>query len=532
MDNKQLMKKNVKVDLVAGLVVCLVALPLCLGVALASGASMLSGLISGIIGGIVVGAISSSQVGVSGPAAGLAVIVASSIGALGMEPFLVAVVLAGGFQVIAGLIKAGIVAHFFPSSVIKGMLSGIGVILILKQIPHAIGFDSATYEGDLAFIQADGGNSFSSILKAFSYIEPGAVIISVLCLGIIILMDIPKFKERFPKFSMIPSSLIVVLIGIGLNAVYNQFFTGIALSSADIEGGKVVSHLVSLPVVEQWSEYLTFISTPKWSEISNPEVWKVAITLFIVASLESLLSLEATDKIDPLKRHTSTNRELIAQGVGNIASGVVGGIPVTQVIVRSSANVMSGGKTKTSTITHGVLLLVFVLFIPKIINLIPLSSLAAILIAVGYKLASAKIMKEQIKMGYSQYMPYFVTIIGLVFTDMLTGIGIGMVVAVFEILRLNYNYSFFPKDKKTSKKSISIALPQQVNFLNAISFSKLLDEIKPGATVTIDGKDNEIMSSEFLEVIKDFKTGSEFKEVKVTIKNIKGIEDYDSKKAA
>ncbi|TDJ09450.1 MAG: SulP family inorganic anion transporter [Deltaproteobacteria bacterium] len=523
MGNQNLAKENLKFDIVAGLVVCLVALPLCLGIALASGSSLLSGIISGVIGGIVVGAISQSQVGVSGPAAGLAVIVATAIGALGIEAFLLAVIIAGVFQMIAGFIKAGIVAHFFPSSVIKGMLSGIGLILLLKQIPHAIGFDAASWEGQMEFSQADGGNTFTSIVSAFSHFELGAVIISLLCLGVIILMDNKSFEEKFPKIGMIPSSLVVVVLGIGLNAIYFSFFPDLGLTSTDLQNGKIVSHLVALPVVDNWNEYLAFMSFPKFSEILNVNVWKVAITLFIVASLESLLSLEATDKIDPYRRHASTNRELVAQGVGNIIAGLVGGIPITQVVVRSAANVDSGGKTKTATIFHGIFLLTFVLFIPKILNLIPLSCLAAILIAVGYKLASVKIIKAQINLGYSQYLPYFVTVFGLVFTDMLTGIGIGMAVAVFEILRMNYNYSFWDNEKLLSKKTISINLPQQVNFLNAVSFSKLLAGIKPGSNVTIDGAKTQIMSSEFLEVIKDFQKNTELNKISLTLKNIKGI---------
>lgn len=531
MDNKTLIKENFKFDIIAGVVVCLVALPLCLGIALASGSSLLSGLISGIIGGIVVGALSQSQVGVSGPAAGLAVIVASAISALGMEPFLLAVIIAGVFQIIAGFIKAGLIAHFFPSSVIKGMLSGIGVILILKQIPHAIGFDSPSFEGDFSTFTENGGNTFSIILKAVSNLEEGAIIISLLCLGIIFLMESKIFKDRFPKFSMIPSSLIVVMLGIGLNALYLSFFPDIALTNTDMENGKVVSHLVNLPVVDQWSEYLTFMSFPKFSEIGNVNVWKVAFTLFLVASLESLLSLEATDKLDPYRRHASANRELVAQGAGNILTGLIGGIPITQVIVRSAANVNSGGKTKVSAIFHGIFLLCFVLFIPKIINLIPLSCLAAILIAVGYKLCSAKVIKEQIALGYSSYLPYFVTIFGLVFTDMLTGIGIGMAVAIFEILRQNYEYPFWEHEKFLTRKNIVIDLPLQVNYLNAISFSKLLESIDPGSNVTIDGKENMIMSSEFLEVINDFQKNAEHKKIKLTLKNIARLED-ETKKAA
>jgi MFS superfamily sulfate permease-like transporter len=521
--NKALIKENFKYDITASIVVSLVALPLCLGIALASGSSLLSGLISGIIGGIVVGFISSSHVGVSGPAAGLAVIVAASIQTLGMEMFLVAVVIAGAFQLIAGFLKAGVVAHFFPSSVIKGMLSGIGLILILKQIPHIFGIDT----GSLDFEMGIKSNLWVDISQVFSLLEPGALIISLLGIGTIILWQNSIFKNYFKKVSKIPASLVVVGLGIFLNNIFLMYFPEIGLTGADIQNGKETTHLVNLPVVNEWSEYLGFLSSPDFKSIGNFAVWKAAFTLFVVASLESLLCLEATDKIDPYRRQASANRELIAQGTGNVLAGLIGGIPITQVIVRSAANVNSGGRTKVSTIFHGFFLLAFVFFIPKFINQIPLASLAAILLGVGYKLCSPKIIKEQISLGKNQYLPYLVTIIGMVLTDMLIGIGIGMIFAVFNILRMSYNYTFWEEGETSSRREVSVVLPKEVNYLNAISFQRYLETIAPSSTVTINGSSNKIMSSEFLEVIKDFSKNAQLKKIKLTLKNIRGIEEVE-----
>jgi len=523
MPNKTLIKENFKFDITAAIVVSLVALPLCLGIALASGASLLSGLISGIIGGIVVGFISSSHVGVSGPAAGLAVIVAASIQTLGMEMFLVALVLAGTFQIIAGILKAGVVAHFFPSSVIKGMLSGIGLILVLKQIPHLFGLDTSSWDSGMAL----NGDLWANISNSFENLRPGALIISLLGIGLIILWENKFFKKIFPKATKIPSSLIVVTMGIFLNNFFLIYFQEYGLTPSDVQNGKEVSHLVNLPVVNEWSEYMAFLSFPDFKSLGNFDVWKAAFTLFLVASLESLLCLEATDKIDPYRRQVSADRELIAQGAGNVLAGLIGGIPITQVIVRSAANVSSGGRTKVSTIFHGIFLLAFVFFIPKFINQIPLASLAAILIGVGYKLCSPKIIKEQIKLGRNQYLPYFVTILGMVSTDMLVGIGIGMVFAMFNILRMSYNYTFWEEEDTPSRKEICVALPKEVNYLNAISFQRYLETIEPRSKVIIDGAVNEIMSSEFLEVIKDFSKNAKLKKIRLKIINIRGIEEVE-----
>ncbi|MEM8890951.1 MAG: SulP family inorganic anion transporter, partial [Bacteroidota bacterium] len=360
---------NLKYDLPASIVVFLVATPLCLGIALASGAPLFSGIIAGIVGGIVVGMLSGSDIGVSGPAAGLAVIVLNAITSLGAyETFLLAVVIAGVIQTALGFLRAGIIGYYFPSSVIKGMLSGIGIIIILKQIPHAFGYDKVP-EGSLAFEQADSQNTISELTNMLNYIEPGALIITAISLAILILWERP-FMKRIKLFQLVQGPLVAVVMGIVLNLVFAAAFPNLAIDA---------KHLVQIPVAEGISGFLGLFTLPDFSQIGNPEIYITAITIAVVASLETLLCVEATDKLDPYKRITPTNRELKAQGVGNFLSGMVGGLPVTQVIVRSSANIQSGGRTKMSAIIHGFFLLFAAMLIPSILNMIPLATLAAIL---------------------------------------------------------------------------------------------------------------------------------------------------------
>jgi len=368
--------KNLKHDIPASIVVFLVALPLCLGIALASGAPLFAGLISGIIGGIVVGALSGSSLGVSGPAAGLAVIVLNAITDLGsFEIFLVAVMIAGVLQLIMGFAKAGIIAYFFPSSVIHGMLAGIGIIIFLKQIPHAFGYDGSP-EGDFRFQQVDGHNTFDELIHMLGSVSTGVLIISAISLIILILWDTPFFKKlKFTK--LVQGPLVAVVTGILLSIAFATI-PGLAISA---------DHMVSVPVPDSFDGFISNFARPDFSALSNPDVYITAIVIAVVASLETLLCVEASDKQDPLKRITPTNRELKAQGVGNLIAGFVGGLPLTQVIVRSSANMQSGGKTKTSAIIHGMLLLLSVVVIPKVLNMIPLGVLAAVLLVVGYKLA-------------------------------------------------------------------------------------------------------------------------------------------------
>lgn len=482
-------------DIPAAIVVFLVALPLCLGIALASGAPLFSGVIAGIVGGTVVAAISASALGVSGPAAGLVAIVIAGITELGSyEAFLAAVVLAGALQIGFGLCKAGVISHYFPSSVIKGMLSGIGVIIILKQIPHAVGYDTDP-EGDWAFLQVDGHNTFSQLKYMSEAIHPGAVIVSVLSLAILVIWG-SRLVQDYSFSKIIQGPLVVVSLGIALVTLFQG--TGIALHP---------DQLVEIPYSGSISGFVDHFVFPDFSVLgSNSQVFVIALTIAIVASLESLLCLEATDKLDPRKPDTPTNRELIAQGVGNIASGAIGGLPVTQVIVRSSANVQSGGKTKLSAIIHGLLLLVSVATIPRVLNLIPLSCLAAILIMVGFKLATPTIVKDMYSRGWSEFGPYAITILGIVFGDMLIGISLGLAVAVVNLLWHNFKipYHFDPETYREGEP-IRIELSEDVSFLNKASIRRTLTLIPEGSSLVIDGTKARNIHPDIIEIIDDFK---------------------------
>ena len=510
--------KNFKNDLPAGLVVFLVALPLCLGVALAStGRSdlLFSGIIAGVVGGIVVGALSGSQLGVSGPAAGLVVIVLTAIESLGtFEAFLLAVVLAGLLQLVAGYLKAGIIGYYFPSSVIKGMLTAIGIILILKEIPHALGYDE-DFMGDFALEQKDGHNTFTELYYAAKYSSLGAVIISVVSLGLLILFD-TSFMKKFQLFKFLPGALFVVLIGILFNGLFLQFSPELAMT------GK---HLVELPVANTPKEFFSFFKFPDFSAFSNTQVYVVAITLAIVASLETLLSVEATDKLDPYKRRTSTNRELKAQGIGNMISGLIGGLPITQVIVRSSANIDSGGKTKMGAIFHGVILLMSVIIIPNFLNLIPLASLAAILLMVGYKLAKPQVFIKMYKLDKLQFIAFLTTVIAIVATDLLKGIGIGMAVAVFYILRRTYqNAANLVKEEHDGEEVYRLILAEETTFLNKASIARTLSELPENCTVIIDGEKSFYISYDVLENIQEFsQQTSKLKNIKVLTKGIDSV---------
>ena len=495
--------RNWKQDLPAGLVVFLVALPLCLGIALASTGEnpvLFSGIIAGAVGGIVVGSISGSRLGVAGPAAGLITIVIAAISTLGsFEAFLVAVVLAGFLQFCSGFLGAGVIGNYFPSSVIKGMLAAIGLTLILKEIPHAFGYDH-DFIGDESFYQADGQNTFSEILVALSKTSPGAIIITALSLLILILMDKP-FIRKFALFKLVPGALIVVVTGVLLNQLF------LSIKPEWYLNGK---HLVELPQAKNWNEFKSFFTFPDFSILlKDYRVYTIAGTIALVASLESLLSVEATDKLDPAKHHTPTNRELKAQGLGNMVSGMLGGLPVTQVIVRSSANINAGGQSKASTIFHGMLLVVSVIFLPQILNLIPLSALAAILIMVGYKLAKVNLFKQMYKLGFDQFLPFIATVVGVLFTDLLKGIGIGIAFSIFFILKRNYknNYRKFEDDSE-GEKTIKIILSEEVTFLNKGSIREILSDLPNDSSVILDGRNCKEIDYDVLESIQDFKNHS------------------------
>ncbi|MDA7716891.1 SulP family inorganic anion transporter [bacterium] len=487
--------KNFKADIPASIVVFFVALPLCLGIALASGAPLFSGLIAGIIGGVVVGAISGSQVGVSGPAAGLAAIVLTAIGALGgFENFLLAVVLGGVIQLVFGFLKAGIIGYYFPSSVIKGMLTGIGIIIILKQIPHFFGYDEDP-EGDFAFFQVDGENTFSEILNAINLISPGATLIAVIGLGILLLWS-NVLSDKGKIFKLIQGPLVAVAAGI----IY------FIVTKNNATWGISSEHLVSVPVPEDASSFLAQFSFPNFGAITNPQIWVTAFTIALVASLETLLCVEATDKLDPRKRVTPTNRELLAQGTGNIISGLIGGLPITQVIVRSSANIQSGGKTKMVAILHGLLLLISVILIPRLLNKIPLSVLAAILLIVGYKLAKPGLFKTMYQLGWKQFVPFIVTVIGIVFTDLLVGIGLGLVVGIVVILIKSFQNSHFLhiEDKSNGKHKIKMTLAEEVTFFNKGAILKELDSLPWDTYLELDVRKTRYLDNDIIEILEDF----------------------------
>jgi len=418
-------------DFRSSLVVFLVALPLCLGIAIASGAPPMAGLIAGILGGVIVGSISRSSVSVSGPAAGLTVIVLDSISSLGTFPlFLAALVVAGILQFLLGIAKAGVLGYYFPHAVIKGMLTAIGVILVLKQIPHALGYDK-DFLGDFAFNQADQHNTFSEIYYAFIYYSPGAIPIVLTALGLILLFERPIIK-RNPFLGLVPGALWAVLSSIGINAIYKAFKPEWVLDN---------EHLVILPILSNWQDLPALATLPNFDLINTTNFWIVAVTLAVIGSIETLLSIEAGDKMDPYKRTTPTSRELVAQGIGNTISGLIGGLPITAVIVRTSANIESGARTKLSTILHGFLLLALVLTIPGLLNQIPLSGLAAVLLVVGYKLAKPSIFIKEYKKGWDQFLPFLVTVTSILLTDLLVGIGIGLVVGLFFVIKTNFHRS-------------------------------------------------------------------------------------------
>ena len=489
------MFKHIKSDLPASVVVFFVALPLCLGIALASGAPLFSGLISGIIGGIVVGALSGSKIGVSGPAAGLAAIVLTAIGTLGgYENFLVAVVLGGVIQLVFGFLKAGIIGYYFPSSVIKGMLTGIGIIIILKQIPHFFGYDSDP-EGDFAFFQIDGQNTFSEILNTVDNVSIGATIIGFIGLGILILWS-NVLSKKGKIFQIIQGPLVAVVVGI----IYYL------ATSNSVVYGVSASHLVSVPVPDSFNSFIGQFRFPNFSAISNPQVWVTAFTIALVASLETLLCVEATDKLDPHKNVTPTNKELLAQGTGNIISGLIGGLPITQVIVRSSANIQSGGRTKLVAIFHGFLILVSVILIPTLLNKIPLSVLAAILLVVGYKLAKPAVFKEMVQLGWKQWIPFTVTVVGIVFTDLLIGIGLGLVVGIVVILIKSFQNSHFLhiEDKSNGKHRIKMTLAEEVTFFNKGAILKELDGLPRDTFLEFDVRKTRFLDYDIVEILQDF----------------------------
>jgi len=505
MKNSNLLS-NLKQDLPASIVVFFVALPLCLGIALASGAPLFSGLIAGIIGGIVVGALSGSQVGVSGPAAGLAAIVLTAIGSLGgFENFLLAVVLGGIIQLLFGVLRAGIIGYYFPSSVIKGMLTGIGIIIIIKQIPVFFGYDSP-----------EGGFSLTEMGGVINAISPGATVIAVVSLGILLLWS-NILSKKGKIFQLIQGPLVAVIAGI----IYELFSHGNSVWQIKAK------QLVSVPVPNDFTSFIGQFSFPNFSQISNPEIWVTAFTIALVASLETLLCVEATDKLDPEKRVTPTNRELIAQGTGNFISGMIGGLPVTQVIVRSSANIQSGGKTKLSAIIHGFFLLISVMLIPTLLNKIPLSVLAAVLFIVGYKLAKPSLFKSMYKLGWKQFTPFVITILGIVFTDLLIGIGLGLIVGITIILIKSFQNSHFLhiEDKSDGKHRIKMTLAEEVTFINKGAILKELDTLPENTFLELDVRKTQFLDYDIIEIFEDFSEKAKQREIDIQLISERGVID-------
>lgn len=508
------MFKYLKNDLPASIVVFFVALPLCLGIALASGAPLFSGLIAGIIGGIVVGVASGSHIGVSGPAAGLAAIVLTAIGALGgFENFLLAVVLGGAIQLGFGILKAGIIGYYFPSSVIKGMLTGIGIIIILKQIPHFFGYDPDP-EGDFAFFQVDGENTFTEILQTFNNISPGATIIALIGLGILLLWS-NILTKKGKIFQLVQGPLVAVVVGI-------IFFN---LTKGNEIWGISADHLVSVPVPEDASSFLAQFSFPNFGAITNPQIWITAFTIALVASLETLLCVEATDKLDPEKRVTPTNRELLAQGTGNIISGMIGGLPITQVIVRSSANIQSGGKTKMAAIIHGFFLLTSVILIPRLLNMIPLSVLAAVLFIVGFKLAKPALFKTMYNLGWKQFIPFIVTVLGIVFTDLLIGIGLGLAVGIIVILIKSYQNSHFlhMEGEDVDDGKIKMTLAEEVTFFNKGAILKELDKLPENSFLELDVSKTRYLDNDIIEILEDFSEKARNRNINIKLVSERGV---------
>lgn len=496
--------KSLPSDFPASIVVFLVALPLCLGVALASNASPFSGIIAGIIGGIVVGIASKSHLSVSGPAAGLTIIVASAIATLqSFEAFLMAVVLAGVLQIILGFLKAGVIGDYVPNGVIKGMLAAIGLILILNQVPHLLGDDSH-FETDESVPQQEG-NIFSNFINAFGHITPVAFLIGGLCLAFHFVWE-KLVANRKGFIKLIPAPLLVVFIGVGINYYFQSSQPASAL---------IGDHLVNIPIAQSTNEFLSFFSMPDWGRIFDPNVLTIAVTIALVASLESLLSIEAVDDLDPYQRVTPTNRELKAQGLGNLLSGLIGGLPITSVIVRSSANVNAGAKTKMSAVLHGVLLLVSVAFLPFVLNMIPKAALAAILVFTGYKLAKPSLFISFYKKGWDQFLPFVITIAAILATDLLKGVIIGIGVGLFFAFRSNFRSAVFVVN---DNNKYLFRLRKDVSFLNKAIIKRKLEEVPAGSSVIIDASRADYIDRDVIETIEDFMISAQLKDIQVELK--------------
>ena len=504
-------------DAPAGLVVFLVALPLCLGISLASGAPLLAGVVAGIVGGVLVSWLSGSAVSVSGPAAGLTTIVLSAIATLGSWPaVLAATVVAGAMQIVMGLARAGVIALYFPAAVIRGMLAAIGIILILKQLPHFLGADSDYFE-DMNFSQFDGLNTFSAIGAAVRGLSPGSVLVGVVALGLMLLWDTGRVRRQ-AWARLVPGALVAVLSAVALNQL---------LHTAAPAWQVRPEHLVTLPVVSSLQQLVGEMTFPDFSALRRPATYGVAFTIAVVASLETLLSVEAVDNLDPQKRHTPPNRELLAQGAGNLVSGLLGGLPITAVIVRSSANISAGAQTRLAAFIHGLLLLVSLLLLSAVLNLIPLSALAAVLLLVGYKLTKPALYRQQWQLGREQFIPFIITIGAVLFTDLLKGVSIGLVLGFFFILRDNSKAGSYLRVDPTDADEpgrLHLRLPEHVSFLNKASIVTTLEQLPAGSRVVLDGTRSDVIDHDVLEAIEAFRRAAPARGIALELRGIRQVE--------
>ena len=503
-------------DAPAGLVVFLVALPLCLGISLASGAPLLAGMVAGIVGGVLVSWLSGSAVSVSGPAAGLTVVVLSAISTLGSFPaVLAATAVAGLMQVGLGLARAGIIALYFPAAVIRGMLAAIGIILILKQLPHFLGADADYFE-DMKFLQFDGMNTFSAIGAALRGLSPGSVLVGVVSLAVLLVWNTAPVRRQ-PWARLVPGALVAVLTAVGLNQLLHAVAPAWQVRP---------QHLVTLPVVSSLAELVGQMTFPDFEALRRPVTYGVAFTIAIVASLETLLSVEAVDNLDPQKRHTPTNRELLAQGAGNLVSGLLGGLPLTAVIVRSSANIAAGAQTRLSAFIHGLFLLTSLVFLGSVLNLIPLSALAAVLLLVGFKLTTPALYRAQWRLGREQFLPFIITIVAVLFTDLLKGVSIGLILGFFFILRDNAKAGSYLRDHPTRDDEpglLHLVLPEHVSFLNKASIVTTLEQLPADSRVILDGTRSDVIDHDVLEAIEAFRQAAPARGIALELRGIRQV---------
>ena len=492
--------KNLRADVPAAVVVALVAMPLCLGVALASGAPLISGLIAGVMGGLLVPLFSRSHLAVSGPTPAIVATVLVAMQALpSFSAFLLAVVIAGVIQIVLGVIRAGVVAYFFPSAVIQGILSAIVIIIILKQFPYAIGFDLGEF-GSQDFISAHGENTFSGVIAALAHLQWGALLISLLTLSILITWDKVAVLR---KQTWLSGPLMAVVFGTLLNALLLYTVPDLAVSG---------HNLVNLPIIHSFADLRGMLQMPDWGMIGSKTVWVTAVALTFIASLESLLSIEAADKLDAFKRRTPLDRELLGQGIANVASGLIGGLPVAAVIVRSTANVAAGARTKASAFLHGLFLLFAVLFLATLMNQIPLAALASILIFVGFKLAHPGIFKRMFRLDKSQYLPFIITIVAILLSSLITGVVVGLLAGVFFVLKANYHSAIEIGREGSAYK---IALNREVTFVNKARLSHILERLPKGAEIILDGEHVGFIDHDVLEVIRDFERSAPLRGIRL-----------------